>query len=558
MHSHRKPTSLLQAAAAVSGWLISGCSASIENPGLLPTPPMGFNDWARFQCVINETIFTETADAMVSTGLLAAGYNRINIDDCWQEDTRTEQNTLMWNTTIFPNGLPWLASYLKERGFHFGIYEDAGNVTCGGYPGSYGYEAIDAETFASWGIDYLKVDGCNVSPATEAEYHSIYLAWHEAFTNMSDPLIFSQSAPAYFSKWITGSDNLTDWYTTMDYVPYTGELARHSSDIMVYALNETSWDGVTSPWGSVMQNYGYEIKLARYQVPGYFNDPDFLIADHPALSLDEKRSQFALWASFSAPLIISAWIPELPEDVLSYLKNADLIAVDQDKLAQQATLVSRDDTFDVLTKSLDNGDRLVTVLNTGNYTASTNISVSRIGLVEEILGIKVEYTAKDLWTGKNIVFKDELEITDLPMHATAVYRISLSAILADLVKPTGLIWNDASSNCLTAGSDGQIAFDAFSGTDEQVWQIEPLVGTVSPLSDTSLCLTATNHQAILEPCAVVPINLAQQWDYSVSGYLMNRLTKQCVTESTQSSLGTCQDEIDSQVWALPVGVKVNW
>jgi alpha-galactosidase len=557
MYTHKNPTSLLQALVAISGW-ISRCTASKENVGMSPTPPMGFNDWARFQCVINETIFTRTADAMLSTGLLAAGYDRLNIDDCWQESTRTAEGTLMWNTTMWPNGLPWLADYLKERGFHLGIYEDAGNVTCGGYPGSYGYEAVDAATFASWGIDYLKLDGCNVYPTTEPEFKKRYSTWHEVFDNMSSPLIFSQSAPTYFSEWITYSDNLTDWYSTMDYVPYTGELARHSSDIMVYALNSTSWDDDPSPWGSIMQNYGYESSLARYQVPGYYNDPDFLIADHPELTLDEKKSQFALWTSFSAPLIISAWIPELPEDVLAYLKNTDLIAVDQDSLAQQATLVSRDDTFDVLTKSLDNGDRLVTVLNTGNYTASTSISVARLGLVDELLpGIKVEYTAKDLWTGNTITFKDELQIENLGTHATEVYRISLSAVLADLVKPTGAIWNDASKNTLTAGSNGQIAFNNFTGTDEQVWQVEPIVGTVSPLSDTSLCLTETNGQATLKKCAILPIDLAQQWDYSVQGYLTSRLTKQCLTQSTQS-LGTCQTEIDSQVWALPVGVKVNW
>jgi alpha-galactosidase len=549
-YASKKHISLLQAVAAVTGWMVSSCSASVENPGLSPTPPMGFNDWSRFECEINETVFTQTADAMISKGLLAAGYNRVNLDDCWQADSRTEQGTLTWNATKFPNGLPWLGEYLKERGFYFGIYEDAGNVSCAGYPGSYGYEAIDAETFASWGIDYLKVDGCNVSPATEADYHQRYLTWHEAFDNMSQPLIFSQSAPAYFSYWVTGSDNLTDWYTVMDWVPYNGELARHSSDILVYV-------GTTSPWASIMQNYGYEIQLARYQVQGYYNDPDFLIADHPGLTLDEKKSHFALWASFSAPLIISAWIPELPEEVISYLTNEDLIAVDKDSLAQQATLLSRDDTFDVLTRSLSNGDRLVTVLNTGNDTASTSISALRIGLTEEVLGIKIPYTAKDLWTGETIVFKDELEINNLASHATVVYRISLSALLADLVIPTGLVFNGASLNTLTATS-GQITFDTIAGTDEQVWQIRPIVGTVSPLSNTDLCLTASNNEATLEPCAILPINLAQQWDYSVKGYLTNRQTGQCLTEVTQSTLTTCQYEIDSQVWALPAGVKVNW
>lgn len=380
--------SLLTAAIAAS--MIPGSSATILNPEILPTPPMGYNDWSRFECAINQSVFTETADAMVSKGLLSAGYNRVNIDDCWMADSRTDEGKLTWNETLFPKGLPWLGKYLKEKGFHFGIYEDAGNETCGGYPGSYGYEEVDAQTFASWGIDYLKVDGCHVTPATEVEYHKGYAAWHDAFSKMKDPLIFSQSAPAYFSLWLTGSDNLTDWYTVMDWVPYNGELSRHSSDVLVYIGVEG-----LSGWESVMQNYNYNTQLARYQRPGYFNDPDFLIADNPELTLTEKKSHFALWASFSAPLIISAWIPGLPEDVVSYLKNSDLIKVDQDPLAQQATLVSRDDSFDVLTRSLANGDRLVTVLNRGNNTASTTISALRLGLQDTLS----TYSAKDLWTG---------------------------------------------------------------------------------------------------------------------------------------------------------------
>ncbi|KNG86756.1 putative alpha-galactosidase [Aspergillus nomiae NRRL 13137] len=122
--------------------------ASIENPSLLPTPPMGFNNWARFMCDLNETLFVDTADAMASTGLLEAGYNRINLDDCWMNYDRADNGSLEWNITKFPRGLPWLGQYVKSKGFNFGIYEDSGNLTCGGYPGSEGYEEIDAETFA--------------------------------------------------------------------------------------------------------------------------------------------------------------------------------------------------------------------------------------------------------------------------------------------------------------------------------------------------------------------------------------------------------------------------
>lgn len=116
---------------------------------VLPTPPMGFNNWARFECALNESVFTSTADTMVSTGLLAAGYNRLNIDDCWPLHSRSSNGSLQWDPSLFPHGLPWLGKYLKDRGFKFGIYSDAGNETCGGYLGSLGYEKQDAETFKS-------------------------------------------------------------------------------------------------------------------------------------------------------------------------------------------------------------------------------------------------------------------------------------------------------------------------------------------------------------------------------------------------------------------------
>ena len=112
--------------------------ASIENPSIQPTPPMGFNNWARFECALNQSLFVETADAMVDKGLLAAGYNRINLDDCWPSHERAANGSLQWNTTLFPNGLIWLGQYIKSKGFYFGIYEDSGNATCGGYPGTRG------------------------------------------------------------------------------------------------------------------------------------------------------------------------------------------------------------------------------------------------------------------------------------------------------------------------------------------------------------------------------------------------------------------------------------
>ncbi|KAG2412505.1 alpha-galactosidase A precursor [Aspergillus terreus] len=414
--------------------------ASLQNPNLLATPPMGFNNWARFMCDLNETLFVETADAMAANGLLAAGYNWLNLDDCWMTHQRAPNNSLMWNTTKFPRGLPWLGSYVKAKGFRFGIYEDAGNLTCGGYPGSLGHEELDARTFADWGVEYLKLDGCNVFPeggrTSEQQYEHLYGLWHRILSGMPHPLVFSESAPAYFAN----EKNLSDWYTVMDWVPRYGELARHSTDILVYA-------GEGSAWDSIMVNYRYNTLVARYQRPGYYNDPDFLIPDHPGLTMDEKKSHFGLWASFAAPLIISAYIPGLSDEEIGYLTNRDLIAVDQDPLAQQATLASRDDEVDVLTRSLADGSRLVSVLNRGNNSVQRVIPLQWLGL-----NSGQQYQARNLWDGTEKRIRKDLTVT-VRSHATEIYKFTSSNGRIDAVS-TGIVFNTASGNCLTGDAAG--------------------------------------------------------------------------------------------------------
>lgn len=408
-----------------------------------------------------------------------------------------------------------------------------GNLTCGGYPGSLGYEEIDAQTFASWGIDYLKLDGCYVSEAhsggLESAYKAIYGHWHEVLSAMPNPLIFSESAPAYFS----GEPNLTDWYTVMDWVPLYGQLARHSDDIPTFD-DSAAWDGI-------MTNYNYELLLARYQSPGYFNDPDFLIADHGNLTMDEKKSHFALWASFSAPLIISAYIPDLTDEEVAYLTNEDLIAVDQDALGLQATLVSRDATFDVLTKSLSNGDRLLTILNRGSNTASISVAMERVGYPANTFG-----TAKDLWTGDSKPVFGKVDVS-VGSHATAVFRISTNKTLAENVVPTGLLFNTASTHCLTAGKT--LGWANCTGGDEQVWQVKK-DGSISSLSAPTKCLSGKDGSVKMGVCA--PGAKEQSWRYEITGNVKNG--GDCLTEDGgKVSLKSCAFERNEQVFELPSG-----
>lgn len=507
---------------------------------LLPTPPMGFNNWARFMCDLNETLFTETADAMSSNGLLDAGYNWINLDDCWMTKTRAANGSLQWNATLFPHGIPWLGEYVKAQGFRFGIYEDAGNLTCGGYPGSLDHEALDAQTFADWGVEYVKLDGCNVFPAgtdgrktLQEEYKYLYSLWHDILSGYEPPLVFSESAPAYFSQ----DKSLSDWYTVMGWVPGYGDLARHSVDILVYG-------GKGSAWDSVMENYDYNVRLARYQRPGFYNDPDFLIADHPGLSGDEKRSQFALWATFGAPLIISAHVPELTDEELAYLKHKGLIEIDQDGMAQQATLASRDGVVDVLTRSLKEGDRVVAVLNRGDKKIKKEVPLEWLGLNK-----KCKYEAVRVWDGKEMEIKGSVQV-ELASHATDVFRLRLSED-CDKVIPTGIVFNTASGKCLTGTGDDDVEFDVCKGGSAQIWQVRA-TGQLRPLASLEKCLTGDGKTLSLASCKDGD---NQKWSYGMSGNLKSVKTGACLTEGT--GVDKCGDEMDGQVFGLPSGVEVK-
>lgn len=505
---------------------------------------MGFNNWARFQCDLNETLFTDTAEAMVSRGLLKAGYDQLTLDDCWMRQERAANGALEWDTELFPQGIPWLADYMKSKGLRLGIYEDSGNLTCGGYPGSYKYEKQDAELFASWGIDYLKLDGCNVwaeeGRSLRKEYRVRYSEWHDILSALPEPMIFSNSAPAYFM------DNASDWAVVMDWAPDYGELARHSADVINYDTTDGAWD-------SVMSNYDYHTLLVRYQQPGYYNDPDFLITDHPGLTKAEKESQFVLWASLGAPLIISAYIPDLSDEEIAFISNKALIAVDQDPLAQQAALVSRDGTFDVLSRSLENGDRLLAVLNRGADTAKTTVSIERLGLSSQS---ECKYQAKDLVTGKDVSIDSGIEI-QLESHASIAYRIELPEGCTKTT-PTGMIFNTPSGLCLTASTGESVSFEKCSASDSQVWKVAAKGDnnklSLSPLSDGSVCLAAgKNGKTSLAKCED---GAGTTWEHYITGHLRNDDAGGCLTKGSAKAIEACVVDNAGQIFGLPSGVRL--
>ena len=139
---------------------------------LVNTPPMGWNSWNTFGTNISEDLIKETADAMVDTGLAAAGYNYVVIDDCWSLRERGADGRIVPDPEKFPSGMKALADYVHSKGLKFGMYSCDGPLTCAGYPGSYNNEFIDAQTFADWGVDFLKYDNC-YKPQVHRTRHSL-------------------------------------------------------------------------------------------------------------------------------------------------------------------------------------------------------------------------------------------------------------------------------------------------------------------------------------------------------------------------------------------------
>ena len=127
---------------------------------IIRKPPMGWNTWNTFGPNINEQLILESAKAMVDTGLKDAGYEYIVIDDMWSLKERDANGRLQPDPVKFPHGMKYVADYVHSKGLKFGMYSCCGTHTCAGYPGSFEHEFQDAETFASWGVDYLKYDNC--------------------------------------------------------------------------------------------------------------------------------------------------------------------------------------------------------------------------------------------------------------------------------------------------------------------------------------------------------------------------------------------------------------
>lgn len=309
------------------------------------TPPMGWNSWNKFACDgINETVLRGVADAMVSSGMKAAGYEYIVIDDCWQIG-RDSIGNIIPDPKKFPSGIKALAGYIHSKGLKFGIYSCAGRLTCGGRPGSRGYEFQDARTYAGWGVDYLKLDWCNSDGQTTKE----------SYTLMRDAL-YAAKRPIVFSICEWGNSKPWDW------APGVGHLWRTTGDI------ENQWGKVMARdgkvWGgSVIAILDMQNGLEKYAGPGHWNDPDMLEVGNGGLSPEEEKAHFSLWCMIAAPLIAGNDLSNMTKHTTEILTNKDVIAIDQDKLGKEGYKILDGLDFEIYQKPLENDDIAICLFN---------------------------------------------------------------------------------------------------------------------------------------------------------------------------------------------------
>jgi alpha-galactosidase len=362
-------------------------AAPVHDNGLARTPPMGWNSWNHFGCDVSAALIRQTADAMVANGMREAGYQYVVIDDCWQV-ARDRTGKLVADSVRFAGGMKPLADYVHSKGLKFGLYTDAGRQTCQGRPGTYRHEEQDARTFAEWGVDYVKEDWCY---ADSLDAPVQYAKFRDALAASGRPIVFS------ICEW--GSRTPWDWG------PRTGNLWRTTGDI------EDNWNSMLS----ILDISGQHASAAR---PGAWNDPDMLEVGNGGMTDDEYRAHFSLWAIMAAPLMAGNDLRSMSATTRAILTNPEVIAVDQDSLGVQGTLVSeRTPELQVWMKPLAGGARAVVLLNRSSLQTVISTGWWRLGLSGPA-------SVRDLWGHADLGrYLDRFSAT-VPAHGVVMVRIT--------------------------------------------------------------------------------------------------------------------------------------
>jgi alpha-galactosidase len=348
-----------------------------QGRSLARTPPMGWNSWNHFGCHVSDAIIREQAKAMATNGMKAAGYRYVSIDDCW-EGKRDAVGVIHPNEK-FPD-MKALADYVHSLGLKLGIYSSPGPKTCGGFEGSYGHEQQDANTYAGWGVDYLKYDLCSYmfimklhDPHQDtrqalAMMKKAYSKMHQSLVTTHRPIVYSLCEYGVGSVWEWGPEvggNL--WRTT---------------------------DDIRDTYRSMALIGFSQAGLEKYAGPGHWNDPDMLEVGNGGMTADEYRTQMSLWAILAAPLIAGNDLAKMDELTKSILMNTEVISVDQDTLGIQGHRVGPPQIW---AKPLSGGGAAVALFN---YV--TDDEAEPLTLQFNDVGFSGPVHVRDLWAHRDL------------------------------------------------------------------------------------------------------------------------------------------------------------
>ncbi|EIE26102.1 glycoside hydrolase [Coccomyxa subellipsoidea C-169] len=447
------------------------------------TPTMGFNTWNAFGSDISEQLILQTAGFMRNMSLVQLGYDLIVLDDGWSTKERGIDGKLQPDPKKFPSGLKELSNRLAGMGIKLGLFGDAGTRTCGGAAASYGQEKLDAATFASWGISYLKYDNCYAPKKDKESVRGRFAVMRDALNATGHPITYAIDDWGVTNTWTYGTTVANSWRTTAG---LTDQL-------------QATWEGILR----VLDN---SAGLGRFAAPGGWNNLDLLAVGEPVsedLTVEEMQSHFALWAIVKSPLFISADLRQITKTALDILKSDELIAVNQDPLGVAGDLIWKQGANEIWGAGLSGGARAVALLNR-HFDEDPQFDNSSITLHWHHLGWEgdMAVTVRDLYAKKDLGLFTHNFTAVIPYHGVLALKLTPSKYVNsfDQWRPwdCGIETDD--------GAHGVWACFSHTALDKPM-----LYGTL-PITKT----VAAALGAVIAVLAVAIVGLAVGWRLSVT------------------------------------------
>ncbi|KIP11591.1 glycoside hydrolase family 27 protein [Phlebiopsis gigantea 11061_1 CR5-6] len=377
-------------------------------------PALGWNTWNAYGCGFDSEKLLDAANLFVSLGLQKAGYEYVNIDDCWatmQRNATTQR--IVPDPTKFPDGLDTVASQIHALGLKIGIYSDAGTNTCSGFPGSLGYEEIDAAAFSEWGIDYLKYDNCNVpgnwSDSYPPQGNDYYNSNSAIRYRQMTAALAAQPNPIQFNLCIWGAANVWEWGARV--AGLKGHSWRMSGDA------GATWSYITEIITDNAQYLDYVDFYAH-------NDMDMMEIGNGDLTIEEQRTHFAAWAFMKSPILLGTDLSLLNSTQIAIVTNAELLAFHQDSTIGAPAKVFTP-TADAPTTSTpeyfagtSSKGVHVFVINTSTTAATKTFDFS---LVPGLTGSS--FVVHDMWAEKDLGTFTGSYSTSVAAHDTVAFLI---------------------------------------------------------------------------------------------------------------------------------------